>query len=117
MLNTNKADVSHNHDDRYYTEAEINGKLLVDGYYVRTPSTYGVIGDALYNAHPGLLYAINASTRNTPYANFYGLMLVLAPDPTWRFHILINTACTDLYINGYINGAWVGWHQVKLSKS
>lgn len=43
MLNANKAAAFHTHDDRYYTEAEINSKLKLKEIWCNiTPSELGV---------------------------------------------------------------------------
>lgn len=122
QLYSDKAAISHIHDDRYYVEEEINGwlNLLFVNYdttnkYTRSPVYYGTsVADALAITHPGFVYTVNPNTANLPYSGCYGLLVIFIAG-RWRWHIIINTASTRISVDAYINDTWTGWKTVTLN--
>ena len=90
QLNSDKSPVGHNHDDRYYTEEEVEVKLttrLVKSLS-RDDSTAGVFqnrnpggGNTYYHINSGT-YEVAPNDIGNPEKGFYGVMFVINTSST-----------------------------------
>ena len=114
VLNTNKSETGHTHDERYYTEAEVNqflNLLLVELSSTRSPLTRGTTNDCLQITLEGFLYSVNPSTLNLPVSGLYGLLVVFRIQD-WRCHIILPTNNSSIYVDRYENTKWTGWRVI-----
>lgn len=102
---------SHTHDDRYYTESEINSKLAekavnialaanADLNKVNTPGFYNCVGGNSILNKPSGLDAIGLIVTHNASGSYYT-------------QILTNSSNKDTYRRTCLNGTWSAWTQDK----
>lgn len=111
MLNANSSKVGHIHDDRYYTEEEINS-LIGQACY----------SNDLFNTQnrAGLVY-FDSNTKNTPAKagltpSMEGIGLVSGVWAFWQVAIAIPRGETAIYITATNNGVSTGWYKFSSEK-
>ncbi|MBE6043533.1 MAG: hypothetical protein E7216_04775 [Clostridium thermopalmarium] len=134
---TNKSDIGHTHDDRYYTEDEINSKFVSKselddaGYGDMLKSIYDTNGDGIVDKAEKLTNAITISNydtlkpdlvaqgtitpiralnaANSPWNNTTSGFLIQSNDRD-SFHILIFRSGGDGWAyRSYYQGNWSSW--------
>lgn len=114
---------SHIHDDRYYTESEINDIIaninnrLIDNntdanydfLMRRNTSVHGRANNAYYFLQSG----IYETSPNTNGATDYGVILVIRPYSSWVFQIWFTTS-GHIYVRKNINNeGFTNWETIK----
>ena len=108
---TTFAPSAHTHDDRYYTETEMNGKLAnkaqnvaldaaIDLNTVTTPGFYSCGGSNTAVNKPNNIDAFGLIVTHNASSNFYTQML-------------LNSTSTAVYRRICNNGTWTAWVQDK----
>ena len=106
---------SHNHDDRYYTESEIdtklNGKQNSGNYVVN-----GIAGTDLNAVTTSGMYRVNTGVKNNPGAD-YGQLLVIHGDADTIAQIYFNYSGGSAWIRtgnpvGNSGGVWGSWRRI-----
>ncbi|MGL5437833.1 MAG: hypothetical protein ACRDBO_21030 [Lachnospiraceae bacterium] len=118
-LNSDKAEVSHTHDDRYYTEAEVDTKLAAKSdtshthagqYYTKVAS--GVADCLEQTTSPGS-YIYGSGATNKPGADQSGgVILTIGYLEMYTLRFAITTS-SELYVSIYRPGVTYGsWKQI-----
>ena len=111
VLNTNSSKVGHSHDERYYTETEINNLIGQAEYSNDLLNTQNGAGIVYYDSN----------TKNTPNKagitqSSEGIGLISGAYNFWQVAVAIPRGSTAIYITATNNGASTGWHKISSEK-
>ena len=102
---------SHTHDDRYYTESEINSKLAAKAVNITLDSNADlnkIIAPGFYNCGGG-----NSILNKPSGLGAIGLIVTHNASGSYYTQILTNSSNKDTYRRTCLNGTWSAWTQDK----
>lgn len=102
---------SHTHDDRYYTESEINSKLAAKAVNITLDTNVDlnkIIAPGFYNCGGG-----NSILNKPSGLDAIGLIVTHNASGSYYTQILTTSSNKDTYRRTCLNGTWSAWTQDK----
>lgn len=102
---------SHTHDDRYYTESEINSKLAAKAVNITLDTNADlnkIIAPGFYNCGGG-----NSILNKPSGVDAIGLIVTHNASGSYYTQILTTSSNKDTYRRTCLNGTWSAWTQDK----